>query len=53
MSIFVASLVMWFVGIMTGSMFGGFIHLLLLVTLVTAVIGIVQHRRLAKVRRRW
>jgi hypothetical protein len=53
MSIFMASLVLWFLGIVTDSMFGGYIHLLLVVALLTAGIGIIQHRRLAKVRRRW
>ncbi|MGB9067831.1 MAG: DUF5670 family protein [Candidatus Acidiferrales bacterium] len=53
MSIFTASLVLWFLGIVTDSMFGGFLHLLLLVALLTAGIGMIQHRKLAKVRRRW
>jgi len=52
-SIFIASLILWFLGIVTDSVFGGYIHVLLLVALLTAGIGIIQHRKLAKVRRRW
>jgi uncharacterized protein DUF5670 len=45
MTIFVVSLVLWLLAVVTASTFGGFIHLLLLVALVTAGIGIVQRRK--------
>jgi uncharacterized protein DUF5670 len=45
MSIFVVSLVLWFLGIVTESTFGGLIHVLLLVAAVTAGIGIIQRRK--------
>jgi hypothetical protein len=45
MTIFVVSLILWLLGMATASMFGGFIHLLLLVALVTAGIGIIQRRK--------
>jgi cell division protein FtsL len=51
MSIFLVSLVIWLLGVVTESMFGGFIHLLLLVAVVTAGISIIQRRRLARVSR--
>jgi hypothetical protein len=51
MSIFLVSLVLWLLGVVTESMFGGFIHLLLLVAVVTAGISFIQHRRLARVSR--
>lgn len=53
MSIFTASLVLWFLGIVTDSMFGGLLHLLLLVALLTAGIGMIQRRKVAKTGRRW
>jgi Family of unknown function (DUF5670) len=52
MSIFVVSLVLWLLGVVTASMFGGFIHLLLLVALVTAGIGIFQRRKRASALRK-
>ena len=48
MPISAVSIFLWLLGVVTASMFGGFIHLLLLVALVTAGISIVQHRRLAR-----
>jgi hypothetical protein len=45
------SMFLWLLGVVTTSMFGGFIHLLLLVAVVTAGISIIQHRRLARVSR--
>jgi hypothetical protein len=45
MTIFVVSLVLWLLGLVTASTFGGFIHLLLLVAVVTAGIGIIQRRK--------
>ena len=43
--IFILSLVLWFLGIMTDSVFGGFIHIPLLVALVTAFIRSTQRRQ--------
>jgi hypothetical protein len=51
MPIFAVSMFLWFLGVVTASMFGGFIHLLLLVAVVTAGISIIQRRRLARVSR--
>lgn len=51
MSIFVVSLVLWLVGVVTESMFGGLIHVLLLVAVVTAGIGIIQRRKRASAAR--
>lgn len=45
MTIFVVSLISWLLGVVTASMFGGFIHLLLLVAVMTAGIGIIQRRK--------
>jgi hypothetical protein len=42
MSIFVVSLDLWLSGVATASMFGGLIHILLLVAVATAGIGIIQ-----------
>ena len=46
MSIFVVSVVFWLLGVITATTFAGFIHLLLLVAVVTAAIGIIQRRKL-------
>jgi hypothetical protein len=45
--IFAVSTFLWLLGVVTVSMFGGFIHLLLPVAVATAGIGILQRRRLA------
>ncbi len=50
-SIFVTSLVLWFLGIMTSSTFGGFIHVLLLIAVLTAVLEIIQRRKRASAAR--
>jgi hypothetical protein len=50
-TVFVLSLVLWLLGVATASTFGGFIHLLLLVALVTAGIRIVQGRKMASKKR--
>lgn len=42
MSIFVVSLVLRLVGVVTESMLGGFIHMLLLVEVAIAGLGIIQ-----------
>jgi hypothetical protein len=47
MSIFVVSLVLWLVGVVTESMLGGFIHVLLLVAVAAAGLGIIQGRNRA------
>jgi len=43
---FLVSLELWLLGIATASTFGGLIHILLLLALVTAGIRIVQRRKL-------
>jgi Family of unknown function (DUF5670) len=45
MTIFMISLVLWLVGMVTASTFGGLIHLLLLLAVVMAGIGFVKRRR--------
>jgi Family of unknown function (DUF5670) len=45
MTIFVVSLVLWLLGLVTAATFGGFIHLLLLVAVVTAGIGMIRRRK--------
>jgi hypothetical protein len=52
MSVFVLSLVLWLLGVVTASMFGGLIHLFLLVALVTAGVGIMQRRKRASALRK-
>jgi len=53
MLIFMASLMLWFLAIVTDSMFGGFIHLLLVVAAVAGGISIIQYRKVEKAKRRW
>jgi Family of unknown function (DUF5670) len=43
-TIFVVLLVLWFLGIVTGSTLGGFIHLLLLIAAGVVLIRIIQGR---------
>ncbi len=44
-TIFVILLVLWLVGLVTGAVFGGFIHLLLVLAVVVVVIQLVSGRR--------
>ncbi|MDQ6663250.1 MAG: lmo0937 family membrane protein [Bryobacteraceae bacterium] len=44
-TIFVILLVLWLLGLVTGTAFGGFIHILLVVALIVAVIQIFSGRR--------
>ncbi|MDQ6664645.1 MAG: lmo0937 family membrane protein [Acidobacteriota bacterium] len=44
-TIFVILLVLWLLGLVTGAAFGGFIHILLVVALIVAVIQIFSGRR--------
>ncbi len=44
-TIFVILLVLWLLGLVTGTAFGGFIHILLIVALAVAVIQIISGRR--------
>lgn len=44
-TIFVILLVMWLLGLVTGTAFGGFIHILLVVALAVALIQIISGRR--------
>lgn len=46
-TIFVVLMVLWVLGIATSSMLGGFIHILLVLALVTLVFRIIQGRRIA------
>ena len=44
-TIFVILLVLWLVGVVTSYTLGGFIHLLLIVAVVLAVLQVLQGRR--------
>jgi len=44
-TIFVILLVLWLLGVVTSYTLGGFIHILLVLALVVAVISIIQGRR--------
>ncbi len=44
-TIFVILLVMWLLGLVTGTVFGGFIHIILVVALAVALIQIISGRR--------
>jgi len=44
---FVILLVLWLVGVVTSYTFGGFIHIVLLLALITLVINLVSGRRTA------
>jgi hypothetical protein len=44
-TIFVILLVLWLLGLVTGAVFGGFIHLLLVLAVVVVVVQLVTGRR--------
>ncbi|MCU1261980.1 MAG: hypothetical protein JWO80_4865 [Bryobacterales bacterium] len=44
-TIFVILLVLWLLGLVTGAVFGGFIHLLLVLAIVVVVVQLVTGRR--------
>ena len=46
-TIFVVLLVLWLLGMATSSTFGGFIHILLVLALVTLLFRVIQGRRIA------
>jgi hypothetical protein len=43
--LFVVFLVLWLLGLVSSNIFGAFIHILLVVTLVVVVVRLVQGRR--------
>jgi hypothetical protein len=45
-TIFFVLLVLWLLGIATASTFGGFIHILLVLAVVTVLIRVMQGRRI-------
>lgn len=45
MTIAVILLIMWFLGMVTAHTLGGFIHILLLLAIVTVLIRVIQGRR--------
>lgn len=45
-TIFVVLLVLWALGMVTSYTMGGFIHILLLIALVTVLIRVIQGRRI-------
>jgi hypothetical protein len=44
-TIFVVLLVLWFLGLVTSYTMGGFIHILLVLAIVTVLIRVIQGRR--------
>lgn len=46
-TIFGILLVLWLVGLISGTTLGGFVHLLLVVALVVLIINLIQGRRVA------
>lgn len=44
-TIFVVLLVLWVLGLVSGSTFGGFIHLLLLIAIAVMAIRVIQGRK--------
>jgi len=44
-TIFVILLILWLLGLVSGSTFGGFIHLLLILAVVVVAIKLIQGRR--------
>jgi len=46
-TIFVVLLVLWLLGLATSYTFGGFIHILLVLAVVTVLIRLIQGRRIA------
>jgi multisubunit Na+/H+ antiporter MnhF subunit len=43
-TIFVILLVLWLLGFVTGNLFGGFIHLLLVIAIAVVLIRVIQGR---------
>jgi hypothetical protein len=46
-TIFLVLLVLWLVGVVSSYTLGGFIHVLLLIAIVTLLIQVIQGRRIA------
>ena len=44
-TIFTILLILWLLGLVSGSTFGGFIHLLLVFAVIAVVINLIQGRR--------
>lgn len=44
-TIFVILLVLWLLGLVSGAMFGGFVHLLLVLAVIVLVVQLVTGRR--------
>jgi hypothetical protein len=44
-TIFIILLLMWALGMVSGNVFGGFLHLLLIVALAVVLIRVIQGRR--------
>jgi hypothetical protein len=44
-TIFIILLVLWLLGLVTGTTLGGFVHLLLIVAIVVVLIRVIQGRR--------
>ena len=44
-TIFVILLILWLLGLVSGYMFGGFVHILLVIAVVVLLIRLIQGRR--------
>lgn len=44
-TIFVILVILWLLGLVSGNIFGGFIHILLVIAVVVVLIRIIQGRR--------
>jgi len=44
-TIFVILLVLWLLGLVTGTTFGGLVHILLVIAVIILIINLVQRRR--------
>jgi hypothetical protein len=46
-TIFVILLILWLLGLVSGNIFGGFIHILLVIAVVVLIIRLIQGRPIA------
>jgi len=44
-TIFVILLVLWLLGLVTGTTFGGLVHILLVIAVIILIVNLVQRRR--------
>jgi hypothetical protein len=44
-TVFVILLVLWLLGLVTGTTFGGLVHILLVIAVIVLIVNLVQRRR--------